>query len=151
MLSDTGVRRDTMRLYGPVVFGVQPSVCVWLQFSSRWSERQVSHRKSHPLTLLLSSRSPPNTKPLNHWLSSAAWLSLFDLFVLEENVWERQRDVAITTDVLFEENKGPLLTAGGRQQYRPIKAFDLLCKSNLRVWSQITAETHHRKPWRNER
>ncbi len=125
------------------------SVC---EFSSAADDqRDRSHRTSHPLTLLLSSRSPPNTNPLNHRLSSAALPSLLELFVLEENVWERQRDVAITTDMLFEENKAPLLTAGGRQQYRPIKAFDLLCESNLYVWSQITAETHHRKPWRNEK
>ncbi|KAI2652707.1 Protein ninH [Labeo rohita] len=33
-------------------------------------QRDRSHRTSDPLTLLPSSRSPPNTKPLNHRLSS---------------------------------------------------------------------------------
>ncbi len=85
-------------LWGPAI-----CLCVTSVQQQMIRERQVSHRTSNPLTLLLSSRSPPNTKPLNHWLSFAAWLSLLDLFVLEENMWEREGVIAITTHVLWRK------------------------------------------------
>jgi len=116
--------RDNVRLYGPVVFGVQPSVCVWLQSSSRWSYRQFSQDVS-PFDLAAVLQNPTKAKHLlddhqpRQWTTDCHPLTHTPNRLVcfrEKCVRETERDVAITTDVLFEENKDPLLTAGGRQR-----------------------------------